>query len=367
MNRMLPFLFILFILAGTSFSEIQVKGSWNVEFARFTDRSDNIKQRSLGLVIGKSLVTFLGQVDYFKIYEEANPPASLEDEISGSYNAGRDMLITGSYAVQGDKIYIYVKVYDVVTRRLKFESGYTGSSGEDIFDSIDKIIQNLKLDLLKSVKPMDEETIIRYRKRTKIIREEVKLDRSIVTSIGWSSAFNARPYTGVPFISLDGRFDWLNVGGETFMPIIAPAFDSEGYWRNDLMDLYAGYRFENMTFGAGYLLTYRFVADPPSNNAQDGTGPLVYFRYDFGNTFALKALFAITSIHATSNADSLVGSFPYTQPLGYIAGIEGDYYFMENFGIKIEYYYAWASDQSTGLFFDNTLVLIGFNYRLDFK
>ena len=365
MSKFLSRLFILLILinavSGLSFSETAIKGTWNILISRFVNRTEDGRDESLGLVIQRSLVTFLGQVEYFRVTESGNGIISLEKEIAEGFRNGEDILITGSYAVVGNKIYISVSVHDIIQKQLKFESSYSGSAGLEIFETIDRIIMKLKQDLLKVVKPMEEETYITSKKRVNIIREEIRLDRSLVNTAGWSSALNNRPYTGLPFIEFDARLDWLNGGGEIFIPILFTALESEGYWRNDLLDLYAGYCFKNMTAGLGYLLMIRYAGTYGAN----GTGPLVYFRYDLGNELDVKAYFAVTSV--TSDNGDLIESFPTGEPLGFVFGIEGDYYFLNNFGVKLEYYYGFYIDSSNGHSAQNNLILVGVDYRLDFK
>lgn len=344
---------------------------WKVVVDPLVNKTEGGREESLKKVIQQSIITFVGQVDSMKVEAGSDEKTTAEQAIMRTYQDGKDVLITGSYAVIGDTIYIYVSVYDVLVKQLKLEKSYSGKAGEDIFDTLDVIIANLKKDITTAVKPMDEETFVKYRKRVELVSDDIKIPRAFTTSFGWSSSFtSALGYTGAPFIALDFQLDWLNFGANVFTPLLVPQANSIADWANSLINAYAGYHFGNMTAGVGVFVTFMSVT--LDNTYQYGFGmsfamfsPLVFFRYDFGKTLYLKAVAGLGNFNYGYNE-------PYWSP---IFGLTADYYFSSDFGIKAEVYLNAYSGtyidsyslQNISFKADNLFLLMGINYRIDLK
>lgn len=52
---------------------------------------------------------------------------------------GADLLVTGSYSVEGDEIYLEMVLYEATSRRIKFAETYLSEAGFAVFDSIDQV------------------------------------------------------------------------------------------------------------------------------------------------------------------------------------------------------------------------------------
>jgi TolB-like protein len=371
-------LFVLFLFVQISYGNTQPTNHWKMAVYPFVNKTEKGREANLTLVIQNSIKTFLSKVDYLDVNIKNAEKTSMRGVFNDAYTNGYDIVVNGSYAVIGDKIYIYVSVYDVLQRLLKFENSYSGNAGQDIFDTLDVIIENLRQDVTKAVKPMDEETLVKYRKRVELVSDDIKLNRSFVTTLGINSSFNDH-FTWLPFMGLEIRLGSVYFGFSSFMPLLVNNELSLDNWKNNLSAIFAGYRLWNITAGAGLAATFSLVTirSYPGNNyvAYQITpaflAPMAFVKYDFSPEFSLKASFAMNFL----NSEMLIGNDiaePHRSIAIPIVNLGLDYYFQGNWGIKLDFYYSSFSEsfQTINGVADfkggNTLLLVGVNYRVDF-
>lgn len=391
MKRIIVFIFMSVLLAQISYAETVITdrntistNQWNVVIYPFLNKTEKSREETLKLVIQNSIRTFLSRVNYLNVSSESNETALIQDVFKQSYRKGYDIAVTGSYVLVGEKIYIFVSVYDVLLKQLKFENSYSGNAGSDIFDTLDEIIESLKQDVTKAVKPIDEETLIKYRKRIELVSGDIELDRTFVTTLGLNNSLNYK-YSSIPFLSLEMRMANIMFGLNTFMPFFAGNNSSIDLnenamvqWKNTLLIFYAGYRFFNkLTAGAGSMAFFMPVAEMLENktNGINNTflsptyfGLMGFLKYDINAAFALKLSFTMN--FANWEGYSMSGNQSITIPIPTF-GLGVDYYFLDNWGLKLEYYYAKSVEDvvinQNSYTFGNTILLLGLNYRVDLK
>ena len=138
----------------------------NVTVAGFINLSDK-PNNNINMVITRSLTTFLSKIpdvnvapfsdvqrlaDENKIWETPTPDPDTNKVIEMGKKLGSRFVVIGNYKIDKqnrDKIIIHAFVYNTATSELKFSQQYEGSSGIDIFDTIDNLIGDISSMLME--------------------------------------------------------------------------------------------------------------------------------------------------------------------------------------------------------------------------
>lgn len=220
-----------------------IVNKWNIIIAQPANKTDNKADSELQIVIQKSVANALSDVNYYQITSTNDTVENIDKTtLDKYYNANLDILVYSYYYVHNEKIDISVKAVDLITRNVKFQKTYHGEAGIDVFDTIDMIVQNLKGDLSKVVPPMADDVVIKYRKRTVLVTEGIKLKREFISRVGLIGDHNNGGFPFDPILGFEANFKKFSFGVSFFFPVLLSAGrQDDGTWLNVSTEMHFGY------------------------------------------------------------------------------------------------------------------------------
>ena len=157
----IAFLFLSIILS-VSVSSLFTEEIKTIAVAGFINQGVKTDD-PINKVISKSLITYLGKiggvrVTPFAIMEKLaaenkfwkSKKLDIETAVEMGLSLKAERVVTGTYKVdaKNNTIEIIVYIYDPVTDKLKLQREYSGDAGVEIFDTIDRLIRNISIELV---------------------------------------------------------------------------------------------------------------------------------------------------------------------------------------------------------------------------
>ncbi len=226
-NRIFP-LFTLVLVVGVFFIAFPLPGQEEELVERticVLDPVDLSEEQSwnsetIKLLISDTIAVFLADkgynvIDNASVREEASKAgltgeALLDKErvIESAKGLGADVVINGSFVVEGGAILIGVKAYDIFTGRIATAVVKEGEAGFAIYDTVDETAELIAGKVRENLKPLPESVIT-------VEREKVKIETKIVEEV-----ISVGEDVEITFVSKDEGAE-VYLGGEKLIATIS--------------------------------------------------------------------------------------------------------------------------------------------------
>ncbi len=331
------FFIVVLIQSATAGAETNSVNKWNIVIYSF--KPTTAEAEDVSFVIPRSLKSALEDVEYFNVEMKTNVLKSRKD-LEKAYLEGYDIAVSGKVGTTRDgKLFAYVKAVDIVSKITKMENFYEGKAGIDVFETIDEIIPELKRDILKNVKPMTQEEIVKYRVKRVLVSKDITLKRIFKTYHGLCFS---EPYNVSPYISYDIYLSHFNFSLTLEVPMVlsliyAPYLQEKGYLSTkegssmmmsggiSFPEFAAGVRFGRYTVDLAFVLHFHtFSTYQGFCNDADGKMVGLKFKAELGKGFS-----------GTAGIYYLLTEEDVSLPMAFLIG--ADYMFSDSFGLAVQF------------------------------